>query len=73
MKCSKCESDNVNVALEQSKATTNNRSILYKIGRFILILCTGGLWLLVPKKMAKTKFKNKTVALCQNCGYRWKV
>jgi hypothetical protein len=25
------------------------------------------------KGTGKTKFKNQTVALCQNCGYRWEV
>ncbi len=77
MKCSKCGSDNVKVTLEQTggKTRTRNTGCLWGLGRLMLIFCTCGLWLLVGrrKKTSNTSFKNKTVAICQNCGNKWYV
>lgn len=77
MKCKKCGSENVNVMVEQvgAKTKTNNMGCFWAIGRAMLILCTCGLWLLVGRRKGKgkTQFKNKTVAVCQDCGYRWYV
>ncbi|MBK5243344.1 hypothetical protein [Clostridium sp.] len=77
MQCPKCKSENVNTILEQASGKTKNRNMgcLWAIGRFCLIFCTGGLWLLVGKRKrsGNIKFKNETVALCQNCGYKWKI
>lgn len=77
MKCSKCGSENVMVVSEQTKGKTkvSGTSPLRKFGRFFMIFITCGLWLLVPKKKVtgKTKYKNDTVAICQNCGHKWKV
>lgn len=75
MKCKKCGSENVTVTIEQvsGKTKTNNTSIARKFARMCLIVGTGGLWLLVPKRKenGKTKFKNKTVCICQDCGNKW--
>lgn len=75
MKCPKCGSENVTITLEQIGAKTkkNNMGCLWTIGRWCLILCTCGLWLLIGKRngTGKTKFKNKTVAICQNCSNKW--
>lgn len=75
MKCTKCGSENVMVTVEQvsGKTKTNHTSIVRKFMRFFLILCTCGLWLLVPerKENGKIKFKNKTVCICQDCGNKW--
>lgn len=71
MNCPKCKSENINIVSEQTNAITNNRSLIHVVGRLILIICTCGLWLLIPKKKAKTKFKNKTVGICQSCGYKF--
>ena len=77
MKCNKCGSENVNITTEQLSANTkqNNMGCLWTACRWCLIICTGGLWLLVGKRggTGKTKFKNQTVALCQSCGYKWKI
>lgn len=77
MKCPKCGSNNVNVTSEQTNAKTNKQGngCLWSIGRWLLIICTCGLWLLVGKHTgkSKTKFKNVTVAICQDCGNKWKV
>lgn len=56
----------------------------WKIGvmieKFVLAVCTMGLSLLFRKKkrytattVTDTKVKNKTVAVCQNCGKTWNV
>lgn len=77
MICPKCGSEAVNVSLEQVSAKTHNFAIscLRIIGRWLLIICTYGLWLLVKRKKgtSKTKFKLETFAVCQNCGHSWRV
>ncbi len=77
MVCPKCGSENVNVQVEQvsSKTKGKNMGCLYRIGRACLIVFTCGIWLLVGKRKEtqKTKVKNDTVAICQNCGHKWKV
>lgn len=71
MKCKKCGSNNVDVVMDinQSIKKVNHlRGLL----RCCMILITCGLWwLLVPKKVLHTR--SQAVALCQNCGNRWKV
>lgn len=77
MTCPKCKSENVQVTTEQVSAKTKGKAMgcLWQIGRWCLIICTCGLWLLVGKRSGtgKTKIKNQTVAICQDCGYKWKV
>lgn len=77
MICPKCGSNNVNVTLEQTGAKTKKqgRGCLWGMGRLFLVVCTCGLWLLVGKHKGKekTKYNNKTVALCQSCGYKWNM
>lgn len=77
MKCPKCKSENVNVMTEQVSAKTkgNGMGCLWTLCRWTLILCTCGLWLLVGKRKStsRTKIKNNTVAICQNCGHKWTV
>lgn len=77
MICPKCGSENVNITLEQvgGKTSAKGNGCLWDIGRQCLIICTCGLWLLVGKHKGtgNTKFKNQKIALCQNCGNKWKV
>ena len=77
MVCSKCGSENVLVTSEQvsGKTKTNHTSCLRGLGRLMLICCTFGLWFLVPKRKesGKTKFKNRTVCICQSCGNKWYI
>lgn len=77
MNCPKCGSEKVIVTVEQegAKTKTRNRGCLWTLGRWMLIICTLGLWLLVSKSKgkSKTKFKSKTVAICQSCGNKWEV
>lgn len=71
MTCPKCGSDKVNVQMVDSKIKTNNVGIIGRLARLTLILCTCGLWLLVPKRKSNSKVKSKSVAVCQNCGHHW--
>ena len=75
MVCPKCSSENVQITLEQVSAKSKNRGngCLWGICRGILICCTCGLWLLIGarKGSSKIKYKNNTVAICQNCGHKW--
>lgn len=77
MVCPKCGSENVTVQVQQTSAKTKAKGngCLWSIGRWCLIICTCGLWLLVGKHKGtgKTKIKNETVAVCQDCGNTWKV
>ena len=77
MTCPKCSSNNVQVTIEQVSAKTKKRGngCLWGIARACLIVCTFGLWLLIGARVGseKTKFKSKTVAICQNCGHKWVV
>lgn len=77
MNCPKCGSENVNVQVIQTGAKTSKKGngCLWSIGRFMLIICTGGVWLLVGrhKGTGKTKITNQTVCVCQSCGYRWNI
>ncbi len=70
MVCPHCNSENVQV-----NTTTYNksqsRSFLWNL---IMKVITSGLWLiwmLVRKK--KEVLVTQTTAVCQNCGYSWKI
>lgn len=73
MNCPKCSSENVNVQIVTDKIKTSHTSFIRTLCRWFLILCTCGLWLLVPKRKENSKVKNSSMAVCQNCGHRWKV
>lgn len=77
MTCLKCGSEKVNIQIVQTGAKTRERrrGCLWTLGRWTLILCTCGLWLLVGKSKGKhkTKIEHKKIALCQNCGFEWDV
>lgn len=70
MICPKCGSDKVNVVMDTSQKV-RDVTIFRKLGRLLLIICTCGLWLLVPRKKGSTK--SRPVALCQNCGNKFNV
>ncbi len=77
MVCPKCNSTNVTVQTVTTSMNTRKRKMgcLWGIGRTLLIIFTFGLWLIVGKAkgQSKTKVKNKTVCICQNCGNTWYV
>ena len=75
--CPRCHGTNVQVQVVNTKMSTRNRGrgILWTIGRWTLILCTLGLWILVGRSKGKsnTKIKNEAFAVCQGCANKWKV
>lgn len=73
MNCPKCNNANININIVNDKIKTNNTSILRSLGRAFLILCTCGLWCLVPKRKTNSKIKSSKMAICQSCGYSWKL
>jgi len=77
MICNKCGSDNVIVSSELASSKLSYRKVgcLTTLVRWSLICCTLGLWLLTGKRKGygKTKYKNNTIAICQNCGFKFKV
>ncbi|MBN1069455.1 hypothetical protein DVW02_15950 [Clostridium botulinum] len=78
MKCKKCGSENVNVqAVTHIK--NNHKGIMYWlfIGWWLEMMLW--LFLTIPKiiyelfKPNRMKSKTHSEAICQNCGYRWKI
>ena len=69
MMCPKCKSENVQVqTVSESRKTGCLTIILY-----ILLACTIlGILILIPL-MLRRKTETVTYAVCQNCGYRWKI
>lgn len=78
MKCSKCQSENVNVQAV-TEIVKRGKGCLYwlLIGWWLELL----LWIfltlpmLLIKLFIPSSIKSKTItyAVCQNCGHKWKV
>lgn len=88
-KCPNCGSTDVVYEREQETYVTKGKSEVRKksvvtrkankAGRKAMIVATGGLWALTPKKSDyneiskdKTKIKYTTYGICQSCGHSWK-
>ena len=73
MKCPKCGSENVQVQAVTT-VKTKHRGCLGWCLWILLAICTIGLIIIIPLLTnSKTKSKTHSEAVCQNCGYRWKV
>ncbi len=80
MKCPKCKSENVTVQIvTETRMKTKHHSIIWWI--FVgwywvpikwLFLTIPALFakIFIPKRQ-KIKQKQKTMCVCQNCGYTW--
>lgn len=84
MKCPKCGSENVNVQAVSIVKIQNGKGLIWWIcigWWWMMIKFVGwilfGLLMLIPKLFSRKKTKIKTVvksmAVCQNCGHKWKV
>lgn len=79
MICPKCNSENVNVQIEQVSSKTKKHGnglggIVNNTARAATAVCTLGMSNLVWKKSKggeKTTVENKKVCVCQNCGHSW--
>lgn len=75
MVCPKCRSTDITVQIvqEESKTTIKRVGLFRKLIRLCLVICTCGLWILVPrgKDKSTTTYVNRKVFTCQNCGTAW--
>ena len=79
MVCPKCNSENVNVQIEQVSSKTKKHGngfggIVNNTARAATAVCTLGMSHIVWKKSKggeKTTVENKKVCVCQNCGHSW--
>jgi len=73
MVCPKCGSGHV-ITQAVTDIKTKHRGCLAWCGWILLAVCTLGLILIIPLiTNSKTKSKTHTEAVCQDCGYRWRV
>ena len=81
MVCPKCNSENVNVQIEQVSSKTKKHGNgfgghLNNAARGVTALCTFGVSNLVWKQRKaheKTVVNNEQVCLCHNCGNSWTI
>lgn len=83
MKCSRCSSENVYITMENTKSTTQKsgnslaKKAAHGLVRGTAAMATLGVSnLFIPKHLEgkeKTKNKLEKFAICQDCGYSWKV
>lgn len=87
-KCPQCGGDNINYQREQSStigAGVYHATVQKKHG-CLWWLCIGwwAIWIIWPINLVKkvinagggvnaAKVNNKTVAVCQHCGYSWRI
>ena len=68
----------------KSKEETRKKSVVTrtgnKLGRAAMIGMSGGLWALTPKKSdyvsrgkANSQYVQNKIAICQDCGYSWRI
>lgn len=81
MKCVQCGSENVTIEMVQGGGRTRKHGTgfggnMNNAGRGLTAIGTLGMSNLVWKKSKgteKMKYKNEKYALCQGCGYDWKI
>jgi hypothetical protein len=68
MTCNKCGSENIQ-AVSNTHGKIKKRGCLMTIVHIVLIICTAGLWLIVPLLLggSKGKIKTETKFVCLNC------
>lgn len=86
--CPVCKSSNINVSVDnvaigyKGETELRKKSVITNTansaGRLGMIMMTGGLWMLTPKKSkykeiqkGKTSYMKIKTCVCQNCGYSW--
>ncbi|MCL2695324.1 MAG: hypothetical protein FWE69_03250 [Clostridiales bacterium] len=73
MRCKRCGSQNVTIQAV-THTWTKHRGCLGWFFWILLAICTLGLILIIPLLTnSKTKSRTHSVAVCQNCGKRWRV
>ena len=73
MICPRCNSNNVKVEIV-TDVKTKRRGCIGWFFWILLAIITIGLIIIIPLiTNSKTKTKHWTEAVCQNCGYTWRV
>ena len=73
MTCPRCGSPHINI-YPITEIKSKNRGCLGWIGWILLAILTCGLIIIIPLLTnTKTKSKTRTMAICQNCGKRWRL
>ena len=90
MRCPCCGGNNINITIDSigetntGKSETRKKSIVTRagnsMGRAGMIVATGGLWALTPKKSkyvtkgkGHTNYIQRKIAICQQCGNSWQL
>lgn len=73
MVCSECGSDNTKVEMVNDKLKHRGAGFIRKLMRLCLVICTCGIWLLVPKGLGSSRIKQKKYIICNNCGHSEKI
>lgn len=90
MRCPRCGGTNIQFNLENVVTNYGSRTEMRKkspitnmgnsLGRKGMILATGGLWALTPKKSKYNEIQRGSVqtqqvktAICQHCGWSWRI
>lgn len=90
LKCPKCKSQHLHMEIETTAYQTKGREETWKkslitrtansAARAGMILATGGLWALTPKKSkystvqkSHTKIAQRKHFQCLDCGYNWSI
>ena len=69
MTCRQCKSTNVKIEMVTK---TKHRGFFGWMWWLFLIICSGGLLLIIPL-ITNTKSKMVKMAVCQDCGHSWKI
>lgn len=67
--CSKCHGENISYQTVTESRKTGCMTMLFYI---ILALTVLGLFIVIPL-LLRRKTETVTYAVCQDCGYRWKI
>lgn len=70
MKCPKCDSDKINVQLVTE---TKKGGLLSLIVRLLLLWYSFIIWLISLVLPFGKKSKTNKYAICQSCGYSWRL
>lgn len=82
MVCSKCGSNNVSIqVVNEQKLVTKHHGVIWWILvgwwwiciKWLIFTLPALIFAMFGKKKKKIKNIQKKVAVCQNCGYTWKV
>jgi hypothetical protein len=69
MQCRKCGSENLQ-AISNTYGSVKRRGCLMTLIHIFLVICTAGLWLIVPliRGGSKGKIRTKVQWVCNSCG-----